>query len=629
MFDNSKFTKAETTHLKFDDSFKIETTGKSKIIFGFNGIGKTSIYKNIKSNNPDYDFLDYYDTIDSFIKNKKEVTIGAKLQVISKLKIRNQELSNDNSIRDTIKSYGYTSQAKAKEVSDLLGEIYKNDEIKSFKISETKIEEINKIIADKNKKFFFDNFKSIKDISDVSLEFEKLKKAYLLKAYDALMNSIDDTEEKCPACDTNGIHNLKLKFQEKKKNFEKNKNNIFSEFIFDDLELKEKEINKIVELCNTLSENEIVDYIVCKGDNTNKIKILKNKEEINKNTAKIIELEKNLEKFYNNIKKDKDDIEKYFIEKFDIDSINFNDNTKEIIIKFKREVSTYSEGEIHLIILLFKLYEFKLNDNNILIIDDPLSSYDLINQYKTLFEIVDTVSEEKEILIFTHNIEMINIVNSQHNNLFEYYYIEKSEKKLYLQNIYIGEKESVLSLKNILSEDTDGYLKLLIAREKNENEEYHKIFHYDKSYTILDGEFMDMTNEYMVKLIEELNTHSITNTTFTNNTYNKIMYLCGIRVWIESKFYYAIKKDPNIKLTLNELEGKTFVEKINKLLPKDKNSLLEKEYPKLSREFLMSKKVMLNQNNHYQSQILPFNYALNISIDDLKDEIRDIKIRFE
>ena len=33
-----------------------------------------------------------------------------------------------------------------------------------------------------------------------------------------------------------------------------------------------------------------------------------------------------------------------------------------------------------------------------------------LNQYKTLFEIVNTASAEKRILIFTHNIEMINII---------------------------------------------------------------------------------------------------------------------------------------------------------------------------------------------------------------------------
>ena len=42
----------------------------------------------------------------------------------------------------------------------------------------------------------------------------------------------------------------------------------------------------------------------------------------------------------------------------------------------------------------------------------------------------------------------------------------------------------------------------------------------------------------------------------------------------------------------------------------------------------MSKKTMINQHNHYKSQILPFNYALNITLDELKNEILDIKNHF-
>ena len=49
---------------------------------------------------------------------------------------------------------------------------------------------------------------------------------------------------------------------------------------------------------------------------------------------------------------------------------------------------------------LFKLYEFRINDSEVLIIDDPLTSYDMINQYKTLFEITNSVSENKKIIVF-------------------------------------------------------------------------------------------------------------------------------------------------------------------------------------------------------------------------------------
>jgi len=42
----------------------------------------------------------------------------------------------------------------------------------------------------------------------------------------------------------------------------------------------------------------------------------------------------------------------------------------------------------------------------------------------------------------------------------------------------------------------------------------------------------------------------------------------------------------------------------------------------------MSKKVMLNQNCHSESQENEFNYALNLTIDDILNEILEIKKAF-
>ncbi|MDD3923304.1 MAG: hypothetical protein PHY39_07250, partial [Endomicrobiaceae bacterium] len=225
--------------------------------------------------------------------------------------------------------------------------------------------------------------------------------------------------------------------------------------------------------------NEVAEIILCDASNDNRIKIIENLKQINIKNVQIKELEEKLEVYYNNIKKEEKDIKLYFENKFDIENLVFDDEKKSINITFKRNIETYSEGEIHLIILLFKLYEFKINDNNVLIIDDPLTSYDLINQYKTLFEIVNTASDDKKILIFTHNIEMINIINSQNSSVFEYQYIEKYKDKLYINNIDLNSTGSILSLNNLLNLDKNKYLKLLIEREKEEHEEYHQVFHYD------------------------------------------------------------------------------------------------------------------------------------------------------
>ena len=371
---------------------------------------------------------------------------------------------------------------------------------------------------------------------------------------------------------------------------------------------------------------QIAELIICDVEEERRINIIENLKRIEEKNKEIENLQEKLKEYYNNIKKEEAEIKSYFENRFDIEELRFDDAENKIVVIFKRNVDTYSEGEIHLIILLFKLYEFTINDSNILIIDDPLTSYDLINQYKTLFEIVNTASSEKKILIFTHNIEMINIVNSQNNGIFKYQYIEKYLGKLYLKNIDINSTGSILSLNNLLNLDNEKYLKLLIEREKEENDEYHKVFHYDNSYILQDDRFNGLTNEYFANLIDNFKTNTINDMSFQQNTFNKIIYMCAIRVWIEKKFYEVIKTNEKL---MKKITGKQFSEKINILLPKDAESLLINEYPNVSRRFLMSKKVMLNQNEHYQSQIVPFNYALNISLDDLIYEIEEIKERFE
>ena len=49
----------------------------------------------------------------------------------------------------------------------------------------------------------------------------------------------------------------------------------------------------------------------------------------------------------------------------------------------------------------------------------------------------------------------------------------------------------------------------------------------------------------------------------------------------------------------------------------------------IKKEDLARKKVLLNQNDHYKSQIIPFQYALSISTDELVNDINEIKKLFK
>ena len=50
---------------------------------------------------------------------------------------------------------------------------------------------------------------------------------------------------------------------------------------------------------------------------------------------------------------------------------------------------------------------------------------------------------------------------------------------------------------------------------------------------------------------------------------------------------------------------------------------------KVTKPYLMSEKVMLNQNDHFKSQKEPFYFALSLSTEEIIREILDIKEHFQ
>ena len=246
MFNKDDFQNID--YIQFDDNFNIELDRNSKIIFGYNGIGKSSIYKYLKNKYQEYDYLDYEDTKDSFLKNKKEVVIGARIQTITKLKNEIEQLKQNNDVEGILKKYDYNSQPKAKKVSNELANIQKLKEIKEVTLEKNKLEYASNILYEEIKKDFFDNYKAINEIANLKEEIEALKNVYMDQAYQALINSIDDHETTCPACNTKGIHNLKDIFNQKKKIYEESNKSLFGNFKFRNNIDKEKQIENLIEL---------------------------------------------------------------------------------------------------------------------------------------------------------------------------------------------------------------------------------------------------------------------------------------------------------------------------------------------------------------------------------------------
>ena len=161
------------------------------------------------------------------------------------------------------------------------------------------------------------------------------------------------------------------------------------------------------------------------------------------------------------------------------------------------------------------------------------------------------------------------------------------------------------------------YIKYLFEKDDwKEDDPRHQLFHYDAPYTLPNS---TCNNTELLELIDNLNEDDIENMDSIVNSANKILYLAALRIWIEKQFY------DNTNDAVGLRGQKCLGNKIRFMI--DENHW--NGQAQIKKDFLMSKKVMLNQNDHAKGQKEPFYYALSISTDDIIKEIIQIKNHFQ
>lgn len=628
MFDSNNFT--EMGHLNFDSNFNINLGDKIKIILGPNGTGKSSIYKNIKQRHSDYAFIDYEDIEESIIGKKDNIEIGASIVELTKKNSEKQSLLDGIDIKGNLKNVGITSTKTAKSISDNMEFKRKNLEEAIHQFNNENLDCIFEMPQD-NQVFFRTNAKKFVEVEELQIQIEELKDSYRKKVLEEINNFLDNSSCICPVCGQTCDEPIKNIVNRKISEIREIENEIIKNYQDTHSNLQPQEImENLSSIKNVISENNITiqnveNYCLCGGDSAKAELIMASKQTLSDINERINELEVEKEQFYNNLKLHKEDVISTFKLQFSVQEtdISFDDIHKTIKIKLPRNVETYSTGEINLMTFIICILEFVSSDKTTLVIDDPLSSYDIPNQYRIIYEIASSKKGNKNILIFTHNIDTINIANSQYNAIFEYEIIEKKNNTLFLNSLPYATTANVLSFEELMNNiDTTyphfDYLKLLSDKDSwGETDDNHLIFHYDSPYSkTING--VNYTNDYLVNLIDSFNSSTFQNESFLINTANKIIYNAAIRAWIEKQFYDNLNGDVNLK-------EKLFGEKVRYVF--DGNRWTGSS--KVTKEYLMSKKVMLNQQVHSQSQKMPFYYSLNLTFDDITKEIIDIKNHFD
>lgn len=550
---------------------------------------------------------------------------------ISDLKNDEEVIKTSNNMKKLLKvEYGLSTNAQVAKIGGKILSAF-NDDLPKIDITLKKITEINKTLNGIDTSFYYTIHEKLVNIKSADSEIENLKKEYMYNLLRDSLNVIDDNTVICPICD-----NGKVNLLESVKNKISRLNNVKTE-VFRTIQDKYSSINEnnFIDLINLSREFDddpdlYHEFLLIKGDKDFTRKYKKDIKKMNELHKEILNLEKESKTRYMNIKNYEVNLKQDFVKYFEVENENniiFDDEKHTVEIILPRDAKHYSTGEKNLMYFLYSIYSFIGSEKNIIILDDPVSSLDIVNHYKIVFEMV-RISENKKMVILTHSVELINALKSQHNNGFEYMYIESANADLHLQEINHNRNGSnitnIITLEQLLSISIDkdkNIIETLIEKENsNSTEDVHKVFHYTEPEYI---HFNEVSNYDLVNKIVNFKGIEL-NQCFYQNSVNKIIILASLRVWIERELYSLIR---NSKEKKTFLEKDTLSSKINYLIPKGRPSKI-KCPSTFNRESLMSKKVMLNQSVHYQSQIMPFAYAINLSIDEINSQVFEIKQMF-
>lgn len=612
--------------LNVDEQAKINLE-QNTVIFGSNGIGKTTIYHELKKKYNEFEYLDYDETKDAFIKNKNKIELFLGIKKLEELSNRIAQINEVLSTRVKLKQKKITSKTSAKSISNKLAEKYTADELQKIEITQVEYDAINEL--DDCIEFIIHNYNSLREIGDISEELKLVDQNYLKKALNLLEPQINNQTEKCPVCNS-PVYDLKSIIHTKIELLSNIKNECLSRFIkefehkYSDMVIKER-FTKIIDSMKMINEDNIIDYYIMDG---NFEMISKVNEAVESKAECIKEYEECLikqEELFESLISQKD-IYTDYLQNYFRANVEFDHSSKKITITFDRKVDTFSTGETNLILFITKLFSFLGSEKQYLIIDDPISSYDLVNQYHIAFHLCKIITDEKKkVMVLTHNPDVINIINTQDSSAYQYYFFDKINGLLIMNALPndMKSRSNVLFIDNLIKEQTltNKYLSLMLVRNDDDSrDKLSAILHYDDSIVSLGedcGEYCGCTNQFFISYIEDSKyLEGLKSSDFKDLCRAKIISLISIRVWIE----YKMQEISSVKL-----HG-LLSNKITMFFKKNAN--IRDRYPHLTKVKLMNKKVMLNQNCHKQSQVQPFYYALSVKTDDILREIEEIKEAF-
>jgi len=477
-------------------------------------------------------------------------------------------------------------------------------------------------------------------------------------------------KDQCIVCDSNGINSENL-LNKKSKNKEE---------IIKTLDAKTKKIvEKIIDNISEKDPFRIKDIMLGAIETGNLSDVLLLKESIkeyknifaNKVIKELVQLYKS-----SDIKIKNEEYQKLINQKPDITEEDFlyieqiisnnmskklqiiRDDKKNIKIVLEnkdflginREELPLSSGEQNFLSLTFEFLKAKNSDKPIIILDDPISSFDSIYKNKIAYAIVKILQNKKRVIL-THNVDLLRLLDGQFKKCFRLFLFNNTENE---ENGFIAlnsdERDMLINLDELLKtfrekiyehiKDVELFLSSLIPFMRgystiiNDNdikENLTQLMHGYKTNTVdiaecyikLFGNKNNIIpNNYKVNVDDILN-----KTVDGKEIVDKEKYPLLNRTLVHSFTYLFLRL-----LIEKKLVSKYNIDTESKSGARQLGQIISKAFPENSknsddiknRVFLTTKKTLLNEFNHFEGNMSIFQPAIDITDHMLGKEKTDI-----
>lgn len=315
-----------------------------------------------------------------------------------------------------------------------------------------------------------------------------------------------------------------------------------------------------------------------------------------------------------------------------------------------REELPLSSGEQNFLSLTFEFLKAKNSDKPIIILDDPISSFDSIYKNKIAYAIVKILQNKKRVIL-THNVDLLRLLDGQFKKCFRLFLFNNTENE---ENGFIAlnsdERDMLINLDELLKtfrekiyehiKDVELFLISLIPFMRgystiiNDNdikENLTQLMHGYKTNTVdiaecyikLFGNKNNIIpNNYKVNVDDILS-----KTVDGKEIVDKEKYPLLNRTLVHSFTYLFLRL-----LIEKKLVSKYNIDTESKSGAKQLGQIISKAFPENSknsddiknRVFLTTKKTLLNEFNHFEGNMSIFQPAIDITDHMLGKEKTDI-----